>query len=228
MSSSVDSNESERSSSELTLRVLELLQTFYGAVGNPPTVEGSLALMAKSLATRAPIDAIKVALDRNLTETFPIRLPHILAKLPGTEAADVDAEKRLAWDVAERFVSKWVRWNSDRTVAHIEARAPQLAPRILDSVRRSGGWTVYLRMTDADFPFVQRRFFEEYAAWSEVQQITDRARLLEMPRVKELAAAKGFEGNSAITQKQTPAPEKPRSPQTARIMKQIDRLRRRT
>jgi hypothetical protein len=30
---------------------------------------------------------------------------------------------------------------------------------------------VYARMTDRDFPFVQKRFFEEYAAWAEVESV---------------------------------------------------------
>lgn len=221
-----DSSENLQSFEERREEVLKLLHTFYGAVGNPPNVAGSLAAMASALAGRATGDQIRTALEACMTELYPVRLPHILAKLPG-EATDLDAEKRLAWDVVERFVSKWVRWNSERTVAHIDVGAPELAPRILDSVRRSGGWTVYLRMTDEDFPHVQRRFFEEYSAWSQVERITDRARLLEMPRVKELAAARSMEGKSAVTQERAdrPAPEKPRSPQMARIMKQIDKLR---
>jgi hypothetical protein len=208
-----------------------MLTTFYGAMGTPPEAKGALALMATALAARAEPAAVNLALDRCMIECrFPVRLPDIFQRIPGTEAAEIDAEKRLAWEIVEKFVGKWLRWDGDdRVHARIEQGAPELAPRVVDAVRRSGGWSAYLRMTDGDFPHIQRRFFEEYSTWTQVEKITDRARLLEMPRVKELAAAKGFERNSAATQKPPAvAPEKPRSPQMAHIMKQIDKLRRRT
>jgi hypothetical protein len=189
MSSTNDLTENDKSSREQTLRVLELLRTFYGAVGNPPTVEGSLALMATNLSGRASIDEINAALNECSTIEYPVRLPHIVARLPGGKT-DVDAEARLAWQLVENFSSKWLRWNDDRTHASIEGGAPDLAPRIADTVRRSGGWSVYLRMTDEDFPHVQKRFFEEYKAWTEIERISDRSRLLETPApVKQLAAA---------------------------------------
>jgi len=173
--------------------MLEMLTAFYGMMGNPPEANGALALMARALAARAEPVAVNLALDRCMVECrFPVRLPDIFRRIPGI--GDLEAEKRLAWDVVERFVSKWARWNSDRTSAFVEAGAPKLAPRILDSVRRSGGWTVYLRMTDADFPHIQKRFFEEFETWTDVERISDRARLLEMPApVKQLAAAKSMD-----------------------------------
>jgi hypothetical protein len=201
--------------------VLELLRTFYGAVGNPPTVEGSLALMATNLSGRASLDEINAALNECSTIEYPVRLPHIVARLPGGKT-DVDAEARLAWDIVEKFSSKWLRWNEDRTRASIEGGAPELAPRIVDSVRRSGGWSAYLRMTDEDFPFVQKRFFEEYKAWSNVEAITDRARLLEIPQVKQLAAA-------APKMPEPPAPKQKREPRSAnveRVLKHLENRRR--
>jgi len=44
-------------------------------------------------------------------------------------------EKRLAWDIVEEFVSKWVRWNCERTSAYIEKGAPPISKRVIDSVR---------------------------------------------------------------------------------------------
>jgi hypothetical protein len=150
----------------------------------------------------------------------------VFQRIPGTEAADVNAEKRIAWGIVERFVSKWVRWSCERTSAYVEPDAPGLVPRILDSVRLSGGWSVFLRMTDEDFPFVQKRFFEAYEAWTEVERISDRARLLEIPRVKELVAAKTMEPERPRTQASAPpAPAVPISSQKARIMKAIANAR---
>src|SRR2546423_7411436 len=68
--------------------VLKLLQGFYAVMGNPPAIEGAMVLMAEALAERASLDAIRQALDRCLTETYPVRLPHILAKLPGVVAEE--------------------------------------------------------------------------------------------------------------------------------------------
>lgn len=106
---------------ERELQVLEMLTTFYAAAGNAPDTDAGLALMAKFLSARAEPLAINAALERCLLECrYPIRLPDILQRIPGTEAADVDAEKRLAWEVVEKFVDKWLRWNDDRTSAYIE------------------------------------------------------------------------------------------------------------
>lgn len=152
-------------------------------MGNAPNVEGALAAMAKVLVSKASDHDIREALEQCMTEIYPVRLPHILAKLPGTEQADKNAAKRIAWDTVERYVNKWGRWNADRTVGHIEKGAPLLDQRLFDTVRRTGGWSVLMSMTDADFPHQQKRFFEEWEAWVEVERLEDRKKLLEMPRV---------------------------------------------
>lgn len=175
--------------------------------------------MAKALLSKASLDQITIALDACMFEKFPVRIAHILARIPGLDV-DANAEKRLAWDVVEAFVSKWLRWNEDRTIATVEPGAPELSTRIRDTVRRSGGWTVYLRMTDEDFPHQQKRFFEEYEAWDAVQAVAaDPARVLEMPKLKELADAKAITRPAPIAR--TVQPAAPISPQKARIMKAI-------
>lgn len=220
MTTTIDSNESSRSSDDRK-RVLKLLHTFYAAVGNPPTVDGALAVMAKALLSKASIDQITVALDACMFEKFPVRIPHILAQIPGLDV-DANAEKRLAWDVVEAFVSKWLRWNEDRTIATVEPGAPELSTRIRDTVRRSGGWTVYLRMTDEDFPHQQKRFFEEYEAFDEIQAVAaDPRRVLEMPKLKELAEAKAIPRAPTVRDPVRPTPAAAMSPQKTRIMKAI-------
>ncbi len=57
-----------------------------------------------------------------------------------------------------------------------EITAPELPLRILDAVRRSGGWSAFVRMTDEDFPFLQKRFFEEYEAWTAVEYLAGGSR----------------------------------------------------
>ena len=72
---------------------------------------------------------------------------------------------------------------SGKTVRH------PLSDRVLDTVRRTGGWKVYKRMTDGDFPHVQKRFFEEYAAWAAVEQVVVGKLLTEMPQLQLVAKA---------------------------------------
>ena len=160
-----------------------MLIAFYGAMGNAPEGQGALNLMVSALAARASVDSINAALNRCMIECrYPARLPDIFQRIPGLDV-DTNAEKRLAWETVERFVAKWLRWNSERTGAYIEPGAPDLSPRILDTVRRSGGWSCYLRMTDEDFPHQQKRFFEEYQAWTEIQYVAaDPAKVLEFPK----------------------------------------------
>lgn len=153
------------------VRVFNLLHTFYGLMGNPPEVDGALAAMSQALCSRATVPQVKEALERCMTEKYPVRLPHILKQIPGTEESDLNGMKRMAWDAVESHVNKWLRWDDGRNNAYIAKGAPDLDQRITDSVRRSGGWTVYMRMTDKDFPFQQARFFEEFEAWTEIRRI---------------------------------------------------------
>jgi hypothetical protein len=215
-----------------------MLALFYAKMGNQPALQGALAAMATSLAAKATPEAVQAALDRCEFEClYPVRMPHIIQRLPGG-GVDTEAEKRLAWDVVEKFVSKYVgndvhgnygpefgwygprfNWRGEIVKA---ASYPQLSDRILDTVRRTGGWRVYALLTDEDFPFVQKRFFEAYEAWSEVERISDRGRLLETPRGKELVAAKTMEPERPRAQAPAPtAVAVPISPQKARIMKAI-------
>ena len=88
------------------------------------------------------------------------------------EASNLDAESRAAWDILTRHVGKWGRWGEDYLHAYIEEGAPTLPPRVVNTVRRTGGWGAYLGLsyTDdqrrRDAAFQQKRFFEEYKAWT--------------------------------------------------------------
>ena len=221
--------------------MLNMLKTFYGVMGSAPDLKGSVALIAETLASRADADAINAALNRCMLECrYPVRLPDILQRLPGTEAADVNAEKRIAWETLETFSRKYVGndahgnfgpdfgWygpvKNYRGEITRPASYPQLPDRILDTVRRTGGWKAYRLMTNEDYPHQQKRFFEEYAAWTEVQRvIADPFRVLETPRFQQLAAAKSIEKPEPKTLARDPAraPAPAMSPQKSRIMNAI-------
>jgi hypothetical protein len=85
-------------------------------------------------------------------------------------ASQSDGEMRAAWDVLMAFVEKCVGndvfGNFGPEHGWYPKSFPTLPARILDTVRRTGGWKSYRCMTDGDFPFVQKRFFEEYRAWT--------------------------------------------------------------
>jgi hypothetical protein len=95
------------------------------------------------------------------------------------EAGQTDAAMRASWDVLIAFVGKYVgsdcegnygpehgSWGPVRSAGKdMPAAYPVLEQRILDIVRRTGGWRQYKCMSEKDYPFQQRRFFEEYRAW---------------------------------------------------------------
>ncbi len=168
------------------------LAGFYGVVGSRPDEHGALALMAEILTQSAPDEEIDGALTRCARECrYPIRLPDILQRIQGQEIPQLEAEGRKAWDLVTSFVSKWVQSDVEgRYVITRGARSSEpskLAQRILDTVRRTGGWRAYKCMTNDDFPFQQKRFVEEYEAWTAVEQIAPSKLLTEMPRLQLVA-----------------------------------------
>jgi hypothetical protein len=106
-----------------------------------------------------------------------------------------DAECRKAWDTLQTFVRRYVGNdvfdNYGPEHGWYPKTFPHLSDRIVDSVRRSGGWKTYKCMTDEDFPFVQKRFFDEYNAWTAIERV-DAGHMLTAAvlQVKQLAAAK--------------------------------------
>lgn len=170
-------------------------------MGHKPEVDGSLAMMATALLGKSTVEGIEHALRRCMDECrFPVRLPDIVVRIPGREVPAIDAEMRAAWDVLTRFVSKWGRWGEDYQHAYVEKGAPTLPARITDTVRRTGGWGAYLILsyTDADrardAQFQQKRFFEEYQAWTAVEQVLpDLAKVLQLPASRVLQLVKPME-----------------------------------
>lgn len=162
-------------------RIIKALNGFYDLVGHKPEEPGTLTIMASYLiAQGATIEGVRIALDRCVKECrYPVRLQDVMQRIPGMEVPQVEAEMRAAWDVLMEFVRKYVGSNPEGNYGpeygffgpcrmggkSFGSRYPQLPQRILDCVRRSGGWKQYKRMTPADMPFLQQRFFEEYKAW---------------------------------------------------------------
>jgi hypothetical protein len=137
-------------------------------------------------------DQIRLCVGRAIREAKWFPKPAELRELAGaSQQQGQDAEARKAWDVLTRFVKKYVGNDVYGTFAPQHGwypkSHPKLSDRILDTVRRSGGWKVYKCMTNDDFPFVQKRFFEEYSAWTAVERIEQPKLIREMPQLQLVA-----------------------------------------
>jgi hypothetical protein len=174
---------------------------FYDLMGNGPEKPGTVAEMAAYLLrSGATIIDIAQALDCCVRECrYPVRLHDIMQRLPGGGVPHMEAEMRAAWDEALRH-RKYLRWNCEYDYAYPEPGAPQLPQRIVDCVRRGGGWESVLNMGPEDFPFVQKRFFDEYKAWDAVQK-GEPAKFAQLPppaqkRLQVMAAGKSMDAGT--------------------------------
>lgn len=203
-------NENKRSCAAEASRTEVLvakLARFYSVMGHRPEEPGALALMAEMLTQTATDDQINGALSRCARECrFPVRMPDILQRIPGQEVPQLEAEARKAWDVVTQFVKKFVsndvHGNYGPEYGWYPKTFPKLSDRILDTVRRTGNWRTYRLMTEEDFPYMQKRFFEEYQAWTAVELI-ESDRLLTAPvQLKQLAETHAIETCAARSSKE--------------------------
>jgi len=201
-------------------------------MGHRPDEPGARALMAEMLTKSGTDDEINTALSRCAHECrFPVHLPDILQRIPGHEIPQPEAEARKAWDTLTAFVKRYVSndvYGNYGPEHGWYKNFPRLSDRILDSVRRSGGWKVYACMTDEDFPFTQKRFFEEYKAWQAVEK-TDANRMITAGAPLKQITAKVMERPEQESYDTTLAqgvPAKPfPSPTTANIADRREELR---
>jgi hypothetical protein len=193
LNGSKPSCEAEAQRSEL---LVVRLARFYSVMGHRPEEPGALALMAEMLTQSATDDDIAAALTQCARECkYPVRIPDILQRIPGQEIPQLEAEARKAWDVAQDFTRKYVGndvYGNYGPEHGWHSNFPKLGDRILDSVRRSGGWKTYKCATDEDFPFLQKRFFEEYQDWTAVEHVDSSKLLTEMPMLHLVAKSMGL------------------------------------
>jgi hypothetical protein len=183
------SNESKASfECERIESLVAKLARFYSVMGNRPDEPGALALMAEILCQSGTDEQIAIAMSRCTRECrYPVRLPDLLQRLPGKEIPAIDAEARRSWDEVGKFVRKYVgndpygNWGPEYGSWK---DYPKLNNRIMDTVRRVGGWRVFGLMTDKDYPFVQQRFIEEYIAWTAVEGVDASTLLTQMPQLR--------------------------------------------
>lgn len=162
--------------------------------------------VALDVLQRLPVEAVCSALGRCALEIGgggyqpTLSLGDITKRTGIPSQAEVDeAECRAAWDVllsVSRYVESDANGNyflpKSRVVRTGEVRqeagmpvhvakgvlVPQLDQRSADALRRINGWIAIKTMTEDDFPFVQKRFYEEYRAWSATDAALSRGALL--------------------------------------------------
>jgi hypothetical protein len=151
-----------------------------------------IAMYVESLADLSA-DQIRLGVGRSIRELEWFPKPSKLRELAGAEgsATSEDAETRAAWDVATQFCSKYVgndvHGNYGPEHGWYPKTFPKLSQRIMDAIRRTGGWRTYKSMADDDYPHQRKRFFEEFAAWTAVEQVAPAKLLTEMPALQLMA-----------------------------------------
>ena len=156
-----------------------------------PLTAELLAMYVESL-TDLSDEQIRVCVGRAIRELKwfpkPAELRELVSYNPEEEQ---DAEARAAWDVVVDFTDKYIQSDPqgcyvvDQGVRRVPP--PVLSQRILDTVRRTGGWRAYKLMDAADLPHQQRRFMAEFKAWAAVEQIPVSRFLTELPRLQLVA-----------------------------------------
>ncbi|MFI5090769.1 MAG: hypothetical protein ACHP7P_11990 [Terriglobales bacterium] len=166
---------------EPRLLVIDQVTVLAEGFGEAVTAE-RLRIYAEDLAD-IPLDSLAVAFRRARRELkfFP-KICELRDLAGANREQQEDAEARAAWDAVVDFADKYVQSDVHGDY-HISRGCrptppPVLSDRIVDSVRRSGGWRVYKTLLGSgNFPFLQKRFFQEYLAWERVEGVEPRKML---------------------------------------------------
>jgi hypothetical protein len=164
-----------------TEKIAAMLEMTYAVMNRKLPEPAALAMMATDLAEELSDDQLAIGLKRLRKERDFVSVKDIILLSGGGNVQDV-SEAHKAWDVLMDFVGKYV--NSDAEGNYRPDQGvrttpmPKLSQRITDVVRLTGGWRIYRCMTIESTPHVQKRFFDEYALWTNLQAI-DNSKLLE-------------------------------------------------
>jgi len=159
-----------------------------------------------------PKESLEIAFGKARRELDFIPGVAELRRLAGVGDADgtIDAEARAAWEMLEVFVKRYVDCdvfgNYGPEYGWYPKTYPLLSERIMATIRRTGGWSTYKLLTDQNFPFQQKRFFDEYKAFALTQPIADTGRLLVMEPRKELDAVSVPAPHTKLIEKCAPPP----------------------
>lgn len=159
---------------------------------------GALALFVEDLSA-LPDAAIAHALVRCRRELrgrngFPptLTIADILDRAGVvTQAQSEEAEARAAWDALLLYADKHIVRDPHGSYVPkhyfgMTNEIPELDRVSADTLRRIGGWRAVKSMTEDDYPFVQKRFYEEYRAWNATNDVLMRGALDGNPLFEKL------------------------------------------
>ena len=208
------SNENWKSADECDAQrdeVIGLLTNFYAVMGHAPEEDGALAEMARILVTEHSVEEIKQALDRCDECEFPVRLGHILTRMPVAAAARETVEAQAAWRAVEQHLRTWGVDGAPIYERGKWIRAPAFPARIEYALRQVGGLWRVNQITDESYPFVYRDFCAAYnlAPAAELMTVELLAKGFVAPLLSEsaqLAGETGAEGVKKQWHEKPPAP----------------------
>jgi hypothetical protein len=177
---------------ELRLWVIDQLTLLAEAQGEPLTPQ-RLRIYAEDLSDLT-LEGLTTAFTRARRELrfFP-KIAELRQLAGASDAEQRDAEARAAWQLVTDLLDRHVRSDVHGGYHLVEDpyglgwKLPELSDRVLSTVRRVGGWRTLKCMTSEDYPFVQKRFYEEYRA-SDAISAFDPSRLLREAARAELPA----------------------------------------
>lgn len=160
--------------------------------------------VALDVLQRIPVEAVIAALGRCALEIAgagyqPTLSLGDITKRTGipTQSEVDDAECRAAWDALLLHADKYIVSNPEgdyvpRHYFELKVEIPELDPRTADTLRRVGGWKAVKTMSEGDYPFVQKRSYEEYRAWSATDAALSRGALNGNEAFKGLLASRSM------------------------------------
>lgn len=193
------SAESETARQAIRRRLKATIEAMNAKPWSPDAVDVALDVLQ-----RLPSEAVVNALGRCALEIAgdgyqPTLSLGDITKRTGipTQSEIDDAECRAAWDALLVYADKYIVADAEgvygpRHYFAMRVEIPELDARTADTLRRVGGWKAVKTMTEDDYPFVQKRFYEEYRAWSATDAALSRGALNGNEAFKGLLASRSM------------------------------------
>jgi hypothetical protein len=188
----VPKNSFEQSSQQHLEWVSDQVAVLFLTLGYALTAERQV-LFAQALADIAQ-GPLELGFTKAARESTYEPRPADVRKLAGFLAEQQElGEADKAWQVAIEFVDKWVV--SDHEGMFYPSQGvrsepmPKLAQRILDVVKRTGGWGPYKWRTEKSVPFLHRDFVQEYKVWAYAESVDESKMLTPGDALKQLPGA---------------------------------------
>lgn len=147
-------------------------------------------LFAQAL-TDIPRERLETGFTQAAKELTYEPRPADVRKLAGALAEQMDlGEADRAWEISCGFADKFIVSDDEgifKTSQGVRSEPmPRLSQRILDVVKRTGGWGPYKWRTEKSIPFLHRDFLQEYKVWVHAQNVDESKMLTPGEALKQL------------------------------------------